>query len=326
MTSIKNKVLFIGIGFYDYDKIIKKEIEKLGYKVDYYKETEELTGFSRFKKKYSKSNNGLFVNKSDYIAEECSNDYKIIFSIKCCHLTNRALERIKHKNPDAKFILYLWDSLERIENIKSKLNYFHKIYSFDRFDCIENQNLVLKPLFYRKEFEKMGSENNFTFDIFHLGWFHSDRLTIIWKINKFCKKNNINQKLILFTGLFNFFKLIVNNAIARKMYNSFIFKPLSFKDNIALIQKSKIILDINHPQQTGLTMRTIEILATGRKLITTNKDIINYDFYNSSNILIIDRDNPNLQLDFFLLESDEEDLKNLKKYRLDNWLKSMFDI
>ena len=39
------------------------------------------------------------------------------------------------------------------------------------------------------------------------------------------------------------------------------------------------VLDIEHPKQVGLTMRTFEVLASGRKLITTNRSIINHEFY-----------------------------------------------
>ena len=36
---MKKRVLFIGIGFYDYDLIIQQAIEKLGFEVDYFCET-----------------------------------------------------------------------------------------------------------------------------------------------------------------------------------------------------------------------------------------------------------------------------------------------
>ena len=69
-----------------------------------------------------------------------------------------------------------------------------------------------------------------------------------------------------------------------------------------------------------MTMRTIEILGLKRKLITTNKDIVNYDFYNSNNILVIDRDNPKFDISF--IEKPYIELKEeiYKKYSLENWI------
>ena len=67
-------------------------------------------------------------------------------------------------------------------------------------------------------------------------------------------------------------------------------------------------------------MRNIEILGLKRKLITTNKDIVNYDFFNENNIFILDRNNPIIDISF--LEKPyvmlNEDI--YKKYSLKNWI------
>lgn len=61
---------------------------------------------------------------------------------------------------------------------------------------------------------------------------------------------------------------------------------------IAVLAISKAQIEIQHPSQKGLTTRAFESLGTKTKLITTNPAIRQYDFYNSNNILIIDRNNP----------------------------------
>lgn len=59
-----------------------------------------------------------------------------------------------------------------------------------------------------------------------------------------------------------------------------------------------------------------------RKLVTTNSDIKNYDFYNENNILIysesIDLDSP-----FFKNEYEELPDEIYEKYSLKNWLITM---
>jgi hypothetical protein len=49
-----------------------------------------------------------------------------------------------------------------------------------------------------------------------------------------------------------------------------------------------VVIDIVQRGQSGLTMRAIEALAAGKKIITNNKNIINEPFYNNKNIMIID--------------------------------------
>ena len=60
----------------------------------------------------------------------------------------------------------------------------------------------------------------------------------------------------------------------------------------SIVSKTAIIVDIESPGQKGLTMRNIEMIGLKKKLVTTNKDIIHYDFYKPQNICIIDRSNP----------------------------------
>ena len=90
------------------------------------------------------------------------------------------------------------------------------------------------------------------------------------------------------------FKLFDENKIA---YNC-----LGHQEIINIYAKAKVVLDINHPGQKGLTMRTFESLGAGRKLITTNPEIRKYPFYNQDNICVIDRKNFVLNTNFFKTE------------------------
>jgi hypothetical protein len=71
-------------------------------------------------------------------------------------------------------------------------------------------------------------------------------------------------------------------------------------------------------------MRTFECLGLRKKLITTNFEVINYDFYSSKNILIIDRQKPSIPLSFFTEPADESKFDILKRYELSNWLITIF--
>ena len=102
------------------------------------------------------------------------------------------------------------------------------------------------------------------------------------------------------------------------------FKSLSKLDVLNVIEKSKSIIDIQHTLQVGLTMRTIEVLGAKKKLFTTNKNVENYDFYNRSNMLIINRNKPKLNFDFLEKGYEEIDETIYEKYSLNSWLKTIF--
>lgn len=55
---------------------------------------------------------------------------------------------------------------------------------------------------------------------------------------------------------------------------------------LPLVNNSNIIVEIVREDQCGLTLRTLEALFYNKKLITTNKNVMDYDFYNKTNIFI----------------------------------------
>ena len=91
-----------------------------------------------------------------------------------------------------------------------------------------------------------------------------------------------------------------------------------------LIRESRCILDSPQFGQTGLTIRSIECLGAKRKLITTNREIRKYDFYNERNVFIY-TDEPDLNAEFFSQPYEEIDEAVYRKYSLSAWLKAMLE-
>jgi hypothetical protein len=193
-------------------------------------------------------------------------------------------------------------------------------------DCLSNEILNFNPLFFREDYDEKYDEGIKKYDIYHLGWYHSDRLDLIKKIAKFCLENNKSYKFHLLTGYFSYYfhKLTKKELGSSKEF--LIFKTVSTENNVRNIMQSKIVLDIAHPLQSGLTMRTIELLGSQQKLITTNRDVVNYDFYNPANIFVIDRNNPILDINFFNQNYEFVSNDIRKKYSINQWLKRMVNI
>jgi hypothetical protein len=103
--------------------------------------------------------------------------------------------------------------------------------------------------------------------------------------------------------------------------NDFYFEPLAKYEVQRLFSDSFAILDIQHPHQVGLTMRTFEAMGAGKKLITTNARVKNTDFYNPENILVVERDSvPSIPSGFFLTPYVPPSDFILNKYSINGWL------
>jgi hypothetical protein len=102
--------------------------------------------------------------------------------------------------------------------------------------------------------------------------------------------------------------------------SEFHFSPLAREEVQGVFSRSKAILDVEHPRQTGLTMRTIETIGAARKLVTTNVSVRTYDFYLEDNIFIIDRRNPWVSEEFFDKPYRAIERSIYRRYSLIGWM------
>lgn len=314
------KILLLCPKFYDYANIINNGLIDLGAEVYYY---DERPSNSFLFKLFLRLNIPIFLKKkiNNYYKKIIDNNLTLtdILVINPESLTSEIIENFKKKYKNCKFTLYMWDSVKNKKKSADLFNLFDKSFSFDDDDCNKYKNLNLEPLFYSPPTpQKINSE----YDISFVGSIHSDRLDVISKV----LKNNkiINVKLFLFSPsrLFTIYKLILSKNLSLRDYKLISHKKISINQTLEIFYKSKAIIDIHHPKQNGLTMRTFEALGSEKKLITTNKKIKLYQFYDDNNIFILNRDSFNLSMliPFLTTCFCKEKYNKIEKQRIDNWL------
>jgi hypothetical protein len=247
-------------------------------------------------------------------------DKILVISPECLSL--KLLKHIKKITDAKESILYMWDSFNNKKNAKKVIPFFNKILTFDREDA-NRMNIYFRPLFYCSS-KKYIDKNDRHIDISFIGTGHSDRAKIISLINEQCQKKNMFFYLYLQHPLVYYYNKVTNPNFRGIKKNKFHFSPFNYVEFEQIIESSKAVVDIEHPAQKGLTMRTFEILGKETKLITTNKTIKEYDFYNDKNILIIDRENPVINTEF--IENNYQTLSKelYYKYSIDGWLEDIF--
>lgn len=330
-----SKILFIGPTYFGYEKDIIKKLNEFGAKVDYIPENIDYINpiFSVINKLPSKLSSKFFEKYFLRLINRGKNDnYDFILLIRGKLISSGVLKYLKSEYPKAKFIMYQWDSIKNVDNVKNLFEYFDKIYTFDLSDY-QDYSLVdnrwnFRPLFYVDDY-KVNKKNykDCDIDLLFVGSYHSDRNLFLKKVNQYCKKNSLNFVDYLFIPKIYYFKRkITSNEFRNIKLKDIKFKSLSRKDLLELIKKSKVIIDFQANNQTGLTIRTIESIGSKRKIITTNEEIKKYDFYNSENIMVIDKNFEDSQLDIDFLSKEYVEIeKNIyEKYSLNNWVLDIF--
>ena len=328
LESLKNKkILYISVKTFNYELEIANKLREFGAKVDYFDERPSnsvLTkGIIRLKRSFfQKKINTYYKSILKKIESE---KYDFFFLVKGEVIPSFFLAKLKLLQKDCSFIYYTWDSFENNPNAFSILHFFDKKLTFDPLDA-ESFKLEFRPLFYIDKYEKMKNIKKSKYKMLFLGTAHSDRYRISNDVVNWCKKHDFSTFTYYYmqSKLVYFLKSKFDASFKDFDYKKLNFKSLSIDEIIKYYEDSSIILDINHPNQRGLTMRTFEALGAGKKIITTNKEIKKYSFYNSNNIFVIDRENIELEKAFFEFNFNPINEDILFEMSITGWIKSVF--
>lgn len=326
---MKKRLLLIAPLFFGYYKDIMNEAFKMGYEVDYICDAPSNTNFfkaiSRVNRNFVKYFSIKYFNENVIPKISCKQyDNVLIIGGMTFAFTPEMIKKIRLMNKKAVFSLYQWDSEKNLPYVNQIHYFFDNVYTFDRQDAMTRQNVYkFLPLFYNSMYEKIGKKNHivYDYDCMYVGTAHPKKYYDINEMAQAVKR--VYPKQFIYHYMPSRLKFIYHkfqsSEYKHAKYSNFETKKLSQNELINIITKSKCILDAPQAGQTGLTMRTIECLGANRKLITTNKDIVNYDFYKPENIYVY---NGTVDFDDVFFKKDYSTLSPqiYAKYSLKHWL------
>lgn len=324
--SSKN-IIFFSVQTFNLEKEIIGKLQEFGANVDFY---DERPSNSNFTKGIIRLKRSVYQHRIDNYYQKILSDisnkkYDFLFVNRGEVIPEFFLEKFREKHKDCVFIFYTWDSFTNHNHPTNILKYFDKKFTFDPDDAAK-YGIKLRPLFYLDIYKHVKVHSNIRNDLLFLGTAHSDRYKISNEIEKWCDTNNLRSFCYYYMHgkLVYFYKKIFDKSFKEFKYKRLNFKSLTSNQILDLYCKTNVILDINHPAQKGLTMRTFEAIGAKKKIITTNPEIKKYVFYNPKNIYVIDRNN--IQLDKRFFEGNYEDIDEVLygKMSIKGWLEELF--
>lgn len=323
----KKNILLLAPKYFGYDEEIKKELEKFGSNVFLYDERPKNDFLT---KAFLRLNIKSLIQKKidtyygNVISQTKDKKLDYLFLVNAETIDADKIQTIKKLHPDIKTYIYMWDSIKNKKKSMLLLPVADRFFTFDPFDIKIDSNIEFLPLFYIQDYEHLTPDENFDYDLSFVGTIHSDRYPIVEAIGKsgfklFCYFYSPSKVLFKFQQLY--YKNFKNIDIA-----DISFESIEKQKLLRIIASSKAVIDIEHPDQKGLTMRTIEMVGAKKKLITTNSNIKYYDFYHAENIYIIDRKSPKIPIDFMETKFKNLPIDIYKKYSLRSWLSKIFAV
>ncbi|NQN59540.1 lipopolysaccharide biosynthesis protein [Streptococcus suis] len=324
------RILFIALP--GYSKGMKEKMEDMGAEVIHINDKPKDTFLG---KALGRLALGFYENIiNDYYAAELSKirekNFDYILVIRGEYTPKDSLERMRSYFPTAKMVLYMWDSLVNNKFIRAKWEYYDKVYTFDRIDYLNHKESIdFLPLFYYEDYlPKNIGITGYKYDMSFIGTGHEDRVKIVKALTHQLenKQRNVFSYFFIPHKLVYYLNKIKNPHFKYVQMEDVEFKQLPFEKLYEIYSQSKCVVDIESSKQNGLTMRTIEMIGLEKKLITTNKDIVHYDFFNPANIMILDRNDPVIDLEFIDKPYIPLDEKIRTKYSLHDWILNVLEI
>jgi hypothetical protein len=326
MQDLQSKtVLFLAPKFFGYDQEIKKELEDLGTETFLYDERPK-NDFStkvllrlNLKSLIQKKIDAYYDN---IIRETEDKDIDYLFLVNAETIDTHKINKIKELHPNIKIYTYMWDSIKNKKKSMQYLPLSDKFFTFDPNDIKIDSKIKFLPLFYIRDYEHIVTNESCDYDISFVGTIHSDRYQVVKGIQ--------TAGLKVFYYFFSPSKILFKlQQLLHKNFREIEPQDIDFElfkkeQLLDVISKSKSIIDIEHPDQKGLTMRTMEMIGAKKKLITTNSNIKEYDFYTPENICVIDRTNPKVPHNFLENDYKELPIEIYEKYSLKSWIGKIF--
>ena len=216
---------------------------------------------------------------------------------------------IYKRNPKCRIIVWYWNPLATIQRVPKKYRKYCEEWSFDRKDCDKyglkyNVQFSFQKIFENKETKKV-------YELYFVGY-DKGRLNSLLELKK---KISISEEKVKFIVVKD-----KNSKIIDYAYSS----PVSYEENLDYLSKSDTIIEFVQGGQNGITVRCIEALFSMKKIITNNKEIIKYNFYNKNNIFVYDEKSVSIKQleDFLKAEYNNIDLDIMSQYDFSYWLKN----
>lgn len=326
LRLMKNKtILLITPIIFHYHEELIDTLKRAGANVLFFPDQPQ-GALVALKRKISTKYSIEYYNKIYNKIKKVKIDY--FFLINGKGITRKFIQNIKLNNENVRLITYQWDSIMR-NKIERKTDYlyildlFDKCFSFDHKDVNENKKLKYLPNFHTIKH----NINTTTFrgiDFLMIASYTEDRYYFVKRMSR-----EFQQKgMIFYNHLYiPWHHYIRNIFLKRKLLNP---KYLKFdtipKNRLEeLYINSKATLDIQYANQTGFTMRVMEGLAYGCKIITTNKNIVKENFYSPDSISFFETNSFWKNFESSFLEKKLEENKSIEELYIEQWIKKIFD-
>lgn len=283
MTYTGRRVLVIGIAYYEYTARIVAELRTRGDAVTY-APIEKPSLLWRTCKRFARARYARMLDRyhQKLLAQLQGQIFDVVLFVQVHQFSNTNLAALRASQPCARFILYNWDSLTT-HDYTAQLQYFDRAFTFDEADATR-LGINFQPLFALPEYFVPAPTIKPEFDVYFVGALGTvARVEAIRKFDAFCVAHGLRfvkhaqcspamLLVFLWQGLY---------------FKGMTLRSLSTAQIVGLLHRSIAVFDFPNHQQTGFTMRVIENMCAGKKIITASQGVRDAPFFDPTQFHVV---------------------------------------
>ncbi|MEC7817661.1 MAG: hypothetical protein VX454_03265 [Pseudomonadota bacterium] len=277
------RILFIGLDYHQYTRAISAQLNALGHDVTYHDIFARTLYHKSLRLAPALQRAAYDRYHRDIMLGERGTPYDMVLFLQCHQVSDENLQLARDLFPNARFVLYNWDSV-RTHDYISKLRFFDTAFTFDRQDAIDFKIEYL-PLFGLTKFQDAPLRPDGEGSIYFVGNIvNPDRYLAIDGFRRYCKTHAIDFECFMAVR-----PAVIPSLLRTARPRGVSPVPISMKRFQEMLWRSKATFDYANHAQTGMTMRVIENLCARRKIVTTNLHVRDQWFYSPDRIMVVQR-------------------------------------
>lgn len=308
------KTLFIGFNYHEYTSAINGEFERMGFTSCFHDIQPERIHF----KVMRRLNANLYQEALDRYHKSIIDSYDagvfdhvIFLQVHQMSHTNMAYLRSRQKG--ATFTLYNWDAVTT-HDYRPYLRYFDRAFTFDPQDA-EVLEIEYLPLFATNRYHNIDRTRYEPTSVYFIGNIvNPERYRVVRAFEGFCRGHGLRFDFFMSSTVHGW--TTMRRAGIRPRDVSL--RHLSTHHQDEWIARSAAVFDFANHAQAGFTMRVMENLCAGKKIITNNLNVKNAPFYSEDRFLIYDGTDFSAVPEFLALPLDDPEA-SFPEYQVENF-------
>lgn len=224
------------------------------------------------------------------------------------------IKKLKRKYPNKHIIFWCWNRIseekaEDIEQIKKMVD----VWSYSRDDCSRYNLKYNTQFFFDSLIPETVSENIGNVES------HSGTKALFIGREKKAREKVLNKVFADLEEAGAEVDTYISKGRSGRYKYALREKLIPYKEVIERSKDADVLIDCYGTDKAGCSLRAMEAIFLGKKLITDNLSLADYDFYDSHNIYFVGKEDRSLK-EFLAEPSVAVDKEIRDRYRFSSWI------